>query len=172
MHNIDVDMAKKSESKQQQKNQKELPKEGRETNHVVLGLSLTLAGTIAAGGLFNGAGVVGFAAKQALWGALGVGSVLAPIGLITSGILVMRKRRINATIKEWVSLTLAMVAVLGLAGLYNPAWGGFVGAGIATGAAMFFDTTFAFLVLSILCVGSFIFFFEFLNNIRLIVICA
>ncbi len=160
MHNIDVDMAKKSESKQQQKNQKELPKEGRETNHVVLGLSLTLAGTIAAGGLFDGAGVVGFAAKQALWGALGVGSVLAPIGLITSGILVMRKRRINATIKEWVSLTLAMVAVLGLAGLYNPAWGGIVGAGIATGATMFFDTTFAFLVLSILCVGSFIFFFD------------
>ena len=160
MHNIDVDMAKKPEPKQQQKNQKELPKEGRETDHVVLGLSLTLAGTIAAGGLFDSAGVVGFAAKQALWGVLGVGSILAPIGLITSGILVMRKRRIHATIKEWVSLSLGMVAVLGLAGLYNSAWGGFLGAGIATGAAIFFDTTFAFLVLSILCVGSFIFFFD------------
>ncbi|MEI6022418.1 MAG: DNA translocase FtsK [bacterium] len=153
-------MAKKPEIKQSKQNaQKELPPT-RETNHVVAGLGLTLVGAVSLGGLFGGAGVVGFTCKQALWGLLGVESIIVPIGLITGGILVMRKRRIEASVKEWVSLSLGMISILGLSALYSASWGGLIGSGIATGASMFFDTTFAFLVLGVLSITSFIFFFD------------
>ncbi|MES2224746.1 MAG: DNA translocase FtsK 4TM domain-containing protein [Patescibacteria group bacterium] len=130
------------------------------TNHVVIGLLLILVGLIAVGGFINAAGVGGFLVAQGSYLLLGSGKYLIPIALITGGILVIRKRSLEASIREIITATVGLLSLLTLLALYDGTMGGIVGRLLATPLLGAFDTVFSAIILLFVSITSFILFFD------------
>ncbi|MDB5188998.1 MAG: ftsK [Candidatus Nomurabacteria bacterium] len=148
-------MAKKQFPKKQAP-QKNPPR----NNHVVIGLLLILLGLITLGGIIGTAGVAGFVVAQGADVLLGTGKFIIPIIFITAGVLVMRKRSLDATTREIITGTLGLLALLTLLSLYNDSWGGLVGHLLATPLLGTFDILFTTLILMFITATSFILFFD------------
>lgn len=165
-HNDDIlfHMAKKNSQentskKQSKKDLMDGPPKGA-TNHVVLGLLLLLIGLIAFGGMIGGAGIGGTLVWRGAYLLLGAGALLIPVGLSTAGILTIRKRRIEATTRQWVSSILGLLALLGLIALGEPTYGGYVGRLSALPLVTLFETVFAGIILAFVAGTSLIIFFD------------
>ncbi len=148
-------MSKKQSSKKS--NNQKVPSA---TNHVVIGLLLILVGLIAVGGFINAAGVGGFLVAQGSYLLLGSGKYLIPIALITGGILVIRKRSLEASIREIITATIGLLSLLTLLALYDDTMGGIVGRLLATPLLGAFDTVFSAIILLFVSITSFILFFD------------
>jgi S-DNA-T family DNA segregation ATPase FtsK/SpoIIIE len=135
------------------------------TNHVVIGLLLILVGLIAVGGFINAAGVGGFLVAQGSYLLLGSGKYLVPIALISSGVLVLRKRSLEASAREIITATLGLLSLLTLLALYDGTMGGIIGRLLATPLMGAFDTVFSAIILLFISITSFILFFDRTPNI-------
>ncbi|HTH93377.1 MAG TPA: DNA translocase FtsK [Candidatus Paceibacterota bacterium] len=147
-------MAKKSSKKNPPQ------KESSQTNHVVLGLLLILVGLIAVGGFVGTAGTGGFILAEGSYMLLGVGKYLVPIVLLTAGFLVITKRNLEASIKEVITSVLGLLALLTLASLYDPAFGGIIGHALSIPLIGAFDTLFSSIILIFISITCFILFFD------------
>lgn len=156
------------------KEQKEDPKRGNakgvekngKTNHVGLGIILILAGSITIAGAIPGpsgegsvAGPAGLLFTNGAQALFGYGFVLIPITLITVGVLVIRKRAVNATFREWITSVFGMIMFLGFLSVAYQNGGGVIGGAIGNAVAKLFGT-FAQVILFVLSVVSFILFFD------------
>jgi S-DNA-T family DNA segregation ATPase FtsK/SpoIIIE len=150
-------MANKPSSKKDSKNKSE--KTGN-TNHVVLGLILVLVSLVSFGGAIGGAGVGGLVLWRGAYMILGAGAIMIPVGLLTAGILVIRKRKITASPREWVGSTVGILSLLGLLTVASPEYGGFVGSLVRFPFVTLFDTVFGALILAVFCASSLIVFFD------------
>ncbi len=130
------------------------------TNHVVIGLLLILVGLIAVGGFAGGAGVGGFVISEGAFMLLGAGKYLIPIALLTTGILVMRKKSLAATPREVITATIGLLSLLTLLSLYDDTLGGIVGHILAAPLTGAFDTVFSAIILLFITITSFILFFD------------
>lgn len=146
-------MAKKPtpQKKQQNKNS---------TNHTILGLVFVLASLISFGGAIGGAGVGGLLLWRGSYLLLGAGAIMIPVGLLTAGILIIRKRSISATTREWFGGTIGILSLLGLLTFMSMELGGAVGAMVRFPFVTLFDTAFGGLILAFITVGSLIVFFD------------
>lgn len=153
-------MAKNPQDKKDSKKQKKGPDTGSTTNHVVVGLLLILVSLIAFGGMIGGAGIGGLVAWRAAYIILGAGAIMIPVGLLTAGILVIRKRRVEASPRQWLGASVGLLCLLGLMALANPAYGGFVGSLVRFPFVTLFDTIFGGLILATISAGSLIVFFD------------
>lgn len=131
-----------------------------QSNHIVIGLLLILAGLIALGGLLGTAGVGGFLVAEGSEMLLGAGKFIIPIVLLAGGILVIRKRQLDATAREVITGTIGLLALLTLLSIYDDTMGGLVGRLLATPLLGAFDTAFSALILIFVTATSFILFFD------------
>jgi S-DNA-T family DNA segregation ATPase FtsK/SpoIIIE len=150
-------MANKPSSKKDSKNK---PEKTGNTNHVVLGLILVLVALVSFGGAIGGAGVGGLVLWRGAYMLLGAGAIMIPVGLLTAGILVIRKRKITASPREWVGSTVGILSLLGLLTVASPEYGGFVGSLVRFPFVTLFDTVFGALILAVFCASSLIVFFD------------
>jgi len=148
-------MAKKQLQKKQ--NAQKTPSS---TNHVVVGLLLILVGLIAIGGFIGAAGVGGFVVSEGAFLLLGAGKYLIPIILITAGVLIIRKKPLEASAREIITATLGLLSLLTLLSTYDDTMGGIVGRILATPLIGAFDTVFSAIILIFITVTSFILFFD------------
>lgn len=130
------------------------------TNHVVLGLVLILVSLVSFGGAIGGAGVGGSVLWRAAYMTLGAGAIMIPVGLLTAGILIIRKRSIEASTREWLGSTLGILCLLGLISIASPEHGGFVGSLVRFPFITLFDTIFGALILAVFSASSLIIFFD------------
>lgn len=130
------------------------------TNHVVLGLVLILVSLVSFGGAIGGAGVGGSVLWRAAYMTLGAGAIMIPVGLLTAGILIIRKRSIEASTREWLGSTLGILCLLGLISIASPEHGGFVGSLVRFPFITLFDTVFGALILAVFSASSLIIFFD------------
>ncbi len=135
-------------------------KKGGTTNHVILGLVLILASLISFGGAIGGAGVGGLLLWRGSYLLLGAGALMLPVGLLTAGILVLRKKSISATPREWFGGSIGLLSLLGLLTFAHPTHGGAVGSMVRFPFVTLFDTAFGGLILAFVSVGSLIIFFD------------
>ncbi len=149
------------------KQTKETKKDGRKgnvksgsTNHVILGLVFVLVALVSFGGMLGAAGIGGLVLWRAAYMFLGAGALMVPVGLLTAGILIIRKKTILATTREWVGGSVGLLCMLGLIAVANPVYGGFVGALIRFPFVTLFDTAFGALILAAISAGSLIVFFD------------
>jgi S-DNA-T family DNA segregation ATPase FtsK/SpoIIIE len=147
-------MAKKQTSK------KETKKEPSQTNHVVLGLVLVLVSLILFGGAIGGAGVGGMILWHGAYLVLGAGALMIPVGLLTAGILIIRKRKIVATTREWVGGSLGILCLLGLLSFIENSYGGFIGTLVKFPFITLFDKAFGALIIAVTSLVSLIVFFD------------
>ncbi len=126
----------------------------------MIGLLLILVGLIAVGGFIGAAGVGGFVVSEGAYLLLGAGKYIVPIALITSGVLVIRKRKLEATPREIITGTIGLLSLLVLLSIYDDTWGGLVGRLLATPLLGAFDTLFSSIILLFISVTSFILFFD------------
>lgn len=150
-------MAKSSQNKKDSKKNGSKPST---TNHVILGLVLILIALVSFGGMIGGAGVGGMVLWQAAYVLLGAGALMIPVGLLTAGILIIRKRTILATSREWVGGSVGLLCLLGLLALAEPTYGGFVGALVRFPFVTLFDRVFGGIILATVSAGSLIVFFD------------
>lgn len=148
-------MAKKQSSKKSNNQKAEST-----TNHVVIGLLLILVGLIAVGGFMGAAGAGGFVVSEGAYLLLGTGKYIVPIALITGGILVIRKRKLDATAREIITGSVGVLALLVLLSIYDDTWGGLVGRLLAAPLLGAFDTLFSAIILLFVSITSFILFFD------------
>ncbi len=151
-------MAKKSSTSKKEQ-QKESSKTGA-TNHVVVGLVLILLSLVSFGGMIGGAGIGGLVLWHGAYLLLGAGALMIPVGLATAGILIIRKKSISASTREWFGSTLGILSLLGLLTFTNPSFGGVVGRAVRFPFVTLFDSLFAGIILAFLSVGSLIIFFD------------
>ncbi len=130
------------------------------TNHVVIGLLLLLLALIAAGGLVGAAGIGGLVIARGARILFGYGEVLLPLSLATAGVLVIRKRSLGATPREYSSAAVGLLSLLALLSMVSAVGGGLFGKILALPLMSAFDATFAGIVLAFLTAGSFIVFFD------------
>lgn len=130
------------------------------TNHVVIGLLLILVGLIAVGGFLGAAGAGGFIVSHGAYLLLGAGKYIVPIALITAGVLVIRQRTLEATVRETVTGTVGILSLLVLLSIYDNNWGGIIGRFLAKPLLGAFDTLFSAIILLFTSVTSFILFFD------------
>jgi S-DNA-T family DNA segregation ATPase FtsK/SpoIIIE len=135
-------------------------KKSSRTNHVILGLVLILVSLVSFGGALGGAGVGGLLLWRGSYLLLGAGALMIPVGLLTAGILVIRKKAIVASTREWFGGSLGLLSLLGLLTFANPAYGGAIGGLIRFPFVTLFDTTFGALILAFVSAGSLIIFFD------------
>lgn len=147
-------MAKKPASAKNQQ------KKSSSTNHVILGLVLILASLISFGGAIGGAGVGGLLLWRGSYLLLGAGALMIPVGLLTAGILIIRKRNISATTREWVGSIVGLLSLLGLLTFANPAYGGAIGGLVRFPFVTLFETTFGGIILAFVSAGALIVFFD------------
>jgi S-DNA-T family DNA segregation ATPase FtsK/SpoIIIE len=145
-------MSKKQQPKKQQKD--------GSTNHVILGLVLILVSLVAFGGMIGGAGIGGTIVWQGAYLLLGAGAVMIPVGLLTAGILIIRKKSLSATTREWVGGSIGLFSLLGLTSIGEPSYGGFVGTLARFPFVSLFDKVFGGLILATISAGSLIVFFD------------
>jgi S-DNA-T family DNA segregation ATPase FtsK/SpoIIIE len=148
-------MAKKQSSKKS--NSQKTPST---TNHVVIGLLLILVGLIAVGGFAGDAGVGGFIISEGSFMLLGAGKYLIPIALLTAGVLIIRKKSLDASPREIITATLGLLSLLTLLSLYDATLGGIVGRVLAAPLTGAFDTVFSAIILLFITITSFILFFD------------
>jgi S-DNA-T family DNA segregation ATPase FtsK/SpoIIIE len=152
------------------KEQRENPRKGKtkdgKTNHVALGLVLILIGSITVAGAIptasgesSMAGSAGLLFTKGAQAAFGYGFVLIPIALITSGVLALRKRKVDATLREWITALFGMVMLLGFLSVAYENGGGAVGGALGNAVEGLFGA-FAQVILFVLSVVSFILFFD------------
>ncbi|MBP6857985.1 MAG: hypothetical protein KBC11_02205 [Candidatus Pacebacteria bacterium] len=147
-------MAKKQSSK------KRSQKTGQ-TNHVVLGLVLLLVSLVSFGGMFGAAGIGGFMLWKGAEMLLGAGALMVPVSLLVGGILIIRKKSLLATTREWFGSIVGVLSLIGLLSVFNTSSnGGFIGSLIAFPFVTLFDTGFSALILTIVSFGSLIIFFD------------
>ena len=91
---------------------------------------------------------------------LGAGKYLIPIALLTTGILVMRKKSLAATPREVITATIGLLSLLTLLSLYDDTLGGIVGHILAAPLTGAFDTVFSAIILLFITITSFILFFD------------
>ncbi len=149
-------MANKKQSSKKTNNQKA----SSTTNHVVTGLLLILVGLIALGGFFGAAGVGGFVISEGSFYLLGVGKYIIPIALLSGGILVISKRKLEASAREVITAVVGLLSLLTLASLYDNTWGGIVGKVLSSPLLGAFDTLFSSIILVFIAVASFVLFFD------------
>jgi len=147
-------MAKKPASK------KETKKEPSKTNHVVLGLVLVLISLIVFGGAIGGAGVGGTILWHGAYLILGAGALMIPVGLLTAGILIIRKKKIEASSREWFGGSLGILCLLGLLSFIENPYGGFVGTLVKFPFITLFDKAFGALIIAVTSLVSLIVFFD------------
>ncbi len=147
-------------AKKQQGKKQNGQKHTGQTNHVVIGLLLVLLGLISLGGLLGAAGVGGFVIAEGATMLLGAGKFLIPIVLLTIGGLALTKRNLEATVREIVTATIGLLALLTLLSLYDPTMGGIVGQALAVPLVSAFDVDFTGLILIFITATSFILFFD------------
>lgn len=154
-------MAKKNSSQEKtEKKQSGKEREPARTNHVVLGLILILISLVAFGGMIGGAGIGGLLLWQGAYLILGAGAPLIPVALFTAGILVIRKRRVGATARQWISGAAGLLSLLGLITLGEESYGGFVGRLVAIPLTSLFETIFTGIILAFVAATSLIIFFD------------
>lgn len=151
---------KQTPKKETKKDQKKGAEKSGATNHVVLGLVLILVSLVSFGGAIGGAGVGGLVLWRAAFMVLGAGALIIPVGLLTAGILILRKRTIVATTREWLGSTLGILCLLGLISVASPEYGGFIGSLVRFPFITLFDTVFGALILAVFCASSLIIFFD------------
>ncbi|MEK7228245.1 MAG: DNA translocase FtsK [Patescibacteria group bacterium] len=149
-------MAKKSSASWRTK--KEVVKS--KTNHVILGLVFILIALVSLGGAIGGAGIGGMILWRGARLLLGAGALMLPLGLLTSGILIVRKKSISVTTRESVSGSIGLLSLLGLLSFFGGQDGGFVGQLIKFPFVTLFDKAFGVLILGVVSVGSLIVFFD------------
>jgi DNA segregation ATPase FtsK/SpoIIIE, S-DNA-T family len=151
--------------KQTEKNKKKTPakKSGKKgkTNHVIVGLLFLLCALLAAAGMLGKAGAGGFLfANLATW-LLGAGAIVFPLAFAVTGILIIRKRGITATTREWLGGTVGIIALLALISTSQGSYyGGLIGQAVATPFIIAFDQLFASIVLAVIAMGAFVIFFD------------
>lgn len=154
-------MAKKNSPQEKvDKKQSGRDREPSKTNHVVLGLLLLLVGLVAFGGMVGGAGVGGDLVWDGAYLILGAGAPLIPVALITAGILVIRKRTVGATLRQWISGSVGLLSLLGLITLGEESYGGFVGRLVAIPLISLFEKIFSGIILAFVATTSLIIFFD------------
>lgn len=150
-------MAKKQSSK---KNPRKDAKKSGQTNHIILGLFLILVSLISFGGMLGSAGVGGRELWHGAYLILGAGALMIPVGLLTAGILIIRKRKLTATTREWFGSIAGFLSLIGLLSIVDPSMGGFIGSVIKFPFITLFDTGFSTLILGVISAGSLIVFFD------------
>lgn len=130
------------------------------TNHVVLGLLFILLSLVSFGGMIGGAGVGGFILWKGAYLLLGAGALMIPVGLLTAGILVIRKKRIEASSREWFGGSIGILSLLGLLTFLNPAYGGAIGSLVRFPFVTLFDTIFGSVIIAFVSAISLIIFFD------------
>lgn len=139
---------------------KPIPKKKGETNHVALGLAIILLAVLTLGGIVGGAGRGGqLFARGAYW-LLGAGELIMPLALATGGILLIRKRSIEASTREIISGSLGLVSLLTLLSIYERGLGGIIGRLLSSVLIAAFDPIFSGLILAFLATGSLTVFFD------------
>jgi S-DNA-T family DNA segregation ATPase FtsK/SpoIIIE len=146
-------MAKKSASQKKQT-------KGSTTNHVILGLIFILASIVSFGGSLGAAGVGGLLLWRGSYLLLGAGALMIPVGLMTAGILVIRKKGLSATPREWFGGVVGILSLLGLLTFIESAYGGAIGGLVRFPFVTLFDTNFGGLILAFVSAGSLIVFFD------------
>lgn len=131
-----------------------------QTNHIILGLFLILFSLICFGGAIGGAGVGGNILWHAAYLVLGSGALMIPVILMTAGVLIIRKRKITASTRQWVGGTIGITSLLGLLSMIEDSYGGYVGTLARMPFVTLFDRGFGALVLSVASVSSLIIFFD------------
>ncbi len=139
--------------------QKKQPTKGS-TNHVIFGLVLVLASLISFGGAIGGAGVGGLLLWRGSYLLLGAGAIMIPVGLLTAGILIIRKKNISATAREWIGGSVGLLAMLGFISFADSRYGGAIGRLVRFPFVTLFDSIFGALILAVVCAGSLIVFFD------------
>ncbi len=132
----------------------------RSSNHIVWGLVFLLCAILTFGGMSGFAGTGGLLfAGLAQW-LLGSGAIIFPLFFLTAGVLVIRKRRLEVSIREWVALCIGFAGLLGLISTGTPYYGGIIGRIIALPIVSAFEPVFAGIILGFVVVGSFVIFFD------------
>jgi S-DNA-T family DNA segregation ATPase FtsK/SpoIIIE len=115
---------------------------------------------VVVGGMIGGAGVGGMIVWHGAYLILGAGALMIPVGLLTAGILIIRKRTLSASPREWAGATVGILCLLGLLALADPTYGGFIGALVRFPFVTLFDRVFGGLILATVSAGSLIVFFD------------
>lgn len=139
---------------------KKTPPQKSGTHHIIFGLLCILVALLTLGGMVGRAGIGGMLFSNLSSWLLGSGSLIVPLILFTAGILVIRKRPITATVKEWLSGTIGVLSLLSLLSVGEHYYGGVLGRAIAAPVVGAFDTLFASIVLAFIAIGSLIVFFD------------
>lgn len=149
-------MAKKTALKKDSK--KEMGK--NKTDHVILGLLFVIIALVSLGGSIQASGVGGMILWRGAYLLLGAGALILPISLLTAGILMIRKKSLQISRREWTSGSIGLLCLLGLLTFANPLYGGFIGTLVKLPFVTLFDKLFGALILTVVSVGSFIVFFD------------
>ena len=155
-------MAKQQPSKPSKQDRKAESRPKGETNHVVIGLALILAGIIVLA-VIAGAGqekAVAQSIRMFVYWLLGTGELMIPLASLTAGILLIRKRPLIATPREIAGSSIGLLSLLGLLSLVKPEYGGAVGHVVGTPFVAGFDTVLSAVILAFVSAGSFIIFFD------------
>ncbi len=144
----------------EKKSKKKEPEKKSATNHVILGLLLILISLISFGGAIGGAGIGGMVLWHGSYLVLGAGALIIPVGLMTSGILIIRKKSIGATKREWLAGSVGLLTLLGLLSFIDKSYGGYIGSLVRAPFVALFEKFFSVLILSVVSIGSLIVFFD------------
>lgn len=133
-------------------------------HHITFGLLFILCALLTLGGMTGFAGAGGHLFSELASWLLGSGALIIPIGLFTAGILLIRKRRLEVSGREWAACTIGLLSLLGLISVGSASYGGIIGKMIALPLVSAFDTAFGALILLFVAAGSFIVFFDHTPN--------
>ncbi|HVY36223.1 MAG TPA: DNA translocase FtsK 4TM domain-containing protein [Candidatus Paceibacterota bacterium] len=137
----------------------------KSAGRTVWGLILLLIGLVTLAGMLGGAGAGGsIFAGIANW-LFGIGAIIVPATLVTYGILILRRRTLGATRRQWISGSIGILALLGLVSTGTNYHGGIIGRGVASPLLSAFDRLFGTIVLLFITVGALIIFFDRSPNI-------
>ena len=139
---------------------KSAAKKQNSTNHIVIGLILLLCAILSGAGMAHMAGVGGLLfAGLATW-LLGNGAIILPLFFFTSAILVLRKKQLVASPREWLAGSIGIIALLGFISSGKVIHGGIIGRAVAAPFVSAFDQIFATITLAFIAAGSFVIFFD------------
>jgi len=132
----------------------------KERHHTLLALLCVLIGLIAVGGIAGKAGVGGLLVERVAYTLFGVGEIIVPVSLLTIGILLLLRRSFEVSVRQTISGSIGLVALLGLASAIKLPYGGIVGRSLYTPMVALFDTFFGTLILIFVSIGSLTVFFD------------
>lgn len=135
------------------------------SNHLIIGLLLLLAGLLSLSGILGAAGKGGHLVAQGTYWLLGAGQLIIPIALFTAGVLTLRRKRPDVSIREIITGTLGLVAILVLIALFDEGLGGALGRALATPLLSTFEFFFSLVLVVFVVISSFTLFFDQLPNV-------